>query len=224
MALLTTEIRDIAVYGAGGFGGEVVCLINAINSHGTLWNFIGFFDDGIEAGTKVNFGTVIGNIDDLNRINKPLSVVLSIGSPSIVARIVSKIVNQYIDFPNLIAPDLVFMDKKSFSMGKGNLFMFQSLVSCNVTIGNFNLFNVGIGLGHGSSMGSFNSFMSYSKISGEVEIGDRNYFGISSVVLQRIRIGNDNTIGANSVLMRNAKDKATYFGNPAKEIPKPKMN
>lgn len=38
-------MRDIAIYGAGGFGKEVACLLNRINEVNHQWNLIGFFDD-----------------------------------------------------------------------------------------------------------------------------------------------------------------------------------
>jgi sugar O-acyltransferase (sialic acid O-acetyltransferase NeuD family) len=216
-------MKNIAVYGAGGFGKEVACLINAINEIEPRWNFIGFFDDGKPKGYINEFGSVLGDMEDLNAYDESLAIVMSIGSPSIITKLVSEINNTNVYFPNLIAPDLIFLDKTSFSMGKGNLFMFQSLVSCNVSIGDFNLFNCGVSLGHEVSMGSFNCMMSYVKISGEVSIGNTNFFGVSSVVLQGIKIGNNTTIGTNSVIMRKTKDYLTYLGNPAVEIFKPKM-
>lgn len=41
------DLKDIAVYGAGGFGREIACLIRLINEslEEPKWNFIGFFDD-----------------------------------------------------------------------------------------------------------------------------------------------------------------------------------
>ncbi len=217
-------MKDIAIYGAGGFGSEVACLINKINRVKAQWNLIGFFDDGKSKGAETTHGKILGGLEELNAFNKPLAIVMSIGIPTTVAKIISNIKNEYINFPNLLAPDLFFLDESSFSMGKGNLFMFQSLVSCNVSIGDFNLFNTGISLGHGTIMGSYNSMMSYVKISGEVNIGNTNYFGVCSVVLQNIQIGNNTTIGTNSVLMRKTKDSTTYFGNPAVEILKPNIN
>ena len=40
-------MKDIAIYGAGGLGREVACLIRMINESKEIpeWNFIGFFDD-----------------------------------------------------------------------------------------------------------------------------------------------------------------------------------
>ena len=38
-------MKDIAIFGAGGFGREVACLIKRINEKEPTWRFIGFFDD-----------------------------------------------------------------------------------------------------------------------------------------------------------------------------------
>ena len=40
-------MKDIAIYGAGGFGREVACLLRRINEQAPKWNLIGFFDDDI---------------------------------------------------------------------------------------------------------------------------------------------------------------------------------
>jgi sugar O-acyltransferase (sialic acid O-acetyltransferase NeuD family) len=216
-------MTDIAIYGAGDFGKEVACLLNTINRVEPKWNLIGFFDDGKTKGAKNEFGIVLGGIEDLNAYNKPLAIVFSIGTPSTIESIVAKINNTNVDFPNIVAPDLFFLDAPSFSIGKGNLIMVQSLISYNVKIGDFNLFNCGVSLGHEVTMGSYNTMMSYVKISGAVKIGNANFFGVCSVVLQEIQIGNYTTIGTNSVIMRKTKDHTTYFGNPASVILKPKL-
>ena len=39
-------MKDIAIYGFGGFGREVACVIQAINEIEPTWNLVGFFDDG----------------------------------------------------------------------------------------------------------------------------------------------------------------------------------
>jgi acetyltransferase-like isoleucine patch superfamily enzyme len=130
-------------------------------------------------------------------------------------KIVSKINNPQIDFPNIFSPDTIFLDKENISFGRGNLICSRCLFSCNVHIGDFNTFNGFITIGHDTNIGSFNSLMPAVRISGEVSIGERNFFGVSSVVLQRIKIGNDTVIGANSTILRKTKDGNTYVGNPA---------
>lgn len=212
-------MKDIAIYGAGGFGREIFCLLKRINEESEpTWNIIGFFDDGLPVGESNEYGGVLGNIDTLNQWDSPLSVVFAIGSPKVVNFLYNKINNQNIDFPNICAPDLLFLDKTNVRMGIGNVLCSRCLISCNVEIGNFNIFNGYIAIGHDTAIGDFNSVMPAVKISGGVRIGNRNLLGVNSVILQYKAIGNDTTIGASSVVLRNTKDGFTYVGNPARKI------
>lgn len=208
-------MKDIAIYGAGGFGREVACLINIINQQEKIWNFIGFFDDGKVIGNENEYGKILGGIKELNDWQKPLSIAIAIGSPNIIQTIVSKINNSNINYPNIIAPDTKWLDQANTSMGKGNIICSNCWISCNVYIGNFNIFNGSITIGHDANIGNYNALMPAVRISGEVIIGEKNFFGVSSIVLQQIKIGNNIVLGANSVLIRKPKDNSTYVGNPA---------
>ena len=208
-------MKDIAIYGAGGYGREVACLINAINGVKKEWNFIGFFDDGLPVGYKNDYGTIIGGISELNHFPHKLSIAMAIAHSATLESIVKKISNLKIEFPNIIAPDILFFDKNTVLMGHGNIIGFKSLISCNVRIGNFNRLNIDIIIGHDVAIGNFNMFNPSSRISGEVTVGNCNFFGVSSIVLQQKQIGNYTTVGANSVIIKRTKDNATYIGNPA---------
>ena len=211
-------MNKIAIYGAGGFGREVACLINLINEKSREWEIIGFFDDGIEKGTKNEYGVVLGGINEVNEYPEELAIVIAIASPRIVEKIVGNITSPKIYFPNIIAPDVIFIDENNIKIGKGNIITFGCIFSCNVNIGNFNIFNWAVTLGHDTYISNYNSFMPDVKISGEVTIGDRNFFGVNSTVLQQIKIGNDTKIGASSLILRKTKDGMTYVGNPASII------
>lgn len=212
-------MKDIAIYGAGGFGKEVACILNKINEIKSIWNFIGFFDDGIPKGTPIShFGNVLGTVEALNRWEAPISVVFAIGSSKILAQLVKKIDNINVEYPNIIHPEVFFADKKSMKMGIGNVIVRGCTFSCDVEIGNFNQFNSLSALAHDVKIGDFNVFMPLTRISGGTIIGHQNFFGIGSVVLQNIKIGNNTRIGAGSYVIRNTKDDSTYFGNPAKKL------
>ena len=208
-------MKKIAIIGAGGFGREVACLINAINEESKDWDFIGFFDDVKDIGYENEYGKVLGRIKDLNSYPESLAVVIAIAKPSAIEVIVKSITSPNIYFPNLIAPDIISFDKNNMSLGQGNIIGFGCSISCNIHIGNFNIFNCFISIGHDTKIGDYNAVMPSTKISGDITIGDRNFFGASSVILEKLTIGNDTTIGANSLIFRNTKDKNTYIGNPA---------
>ena len=208
-------MKKIAIIGAGGFGREVVCLINAINEKSKEWDFIGFFDDVKDIGYENEYGKVLGRIKDLNSYPESLAVVVAIAKPSAIEVIVKNISSPNIYFPNLIAPDIILLDKKNISLGQGNIISFGGIISCNVHIGNFNILNFSVSIGHDTHMGNYNTVMPNARISGNIKIGDRNFLGVSSTILEKFTIGSDTIIGAGSLVLRNTKDGHTYFGNPA---------
>ena len=208
-------MEDIAIYGAGGLGREIACLIKKINKEEARWNFIGFFDDGKEPHSWNEYGEVMGGIDVLNAWNRRLNVVIAIGTPGVIRKVADRILNENVSFPNLLW-GLSLSDEDSLSMGKGNIVTGNTVFSCNVKVGDFNLFNGRVVLGHDVSVGSYNVFMPAVRVSGEVEIGDENLFGVGSIILQQLRIGTGVRLGAGSVLMRKPKDGSLYIGNPAK--------
>lgn len=211
-------MKKIAVYGAGGLGREIACIIRELNEIDSKWDFVGFFDDGIAKGSTNEFGKILGGMDELNSWNEDLSIVIGVGNSQTVRKIVENIKNEMISFPNIIAPDVKFLDKNSCKIGIGNFFNFRGSVSCGVRIGNFNTFGGFSSLGHDCLVGDFNTIMPAVQLCGYVEVGCDNFFGVNSVVLQTRRVGNGITLGAGSILMKDAEDNKTYFGNPARQL------
>ena len=212
-------VKDIAIYGAGGFGREVACLINRINEVEPTWNLVGFFDDNPDKKDQPisHFGKCFGGIDALNAWPTELAVAMAIGSSVVVKKVVDKIDNGNISFPNLIDKSFYLADPETFSIGKGNIIMGPGAATCDIIINDFNVLNGSVVLGHDVKIDSFNTLMPAVRISGEVKIGECNFFGVGSIVLQQIKIGNNIRLGAGSVLMTKPKDGLLYMGNPAKK-------
>ena len=157
-------MKDIVIYGAGGFGREIACLLKRINSKTPTWNLMGFIDDGLEIGAENEYGKVLGGVEYLNATASPINVVMSIGKPQTVKVIIEKIKNPLVEFPNIIAPDVIFMDADNLTMGKGNVFCSGCLVSCNAKIGDFNSFNDFVSIGHDTVIGNYNAFMTATRV------------------------------------------------------------
>ncbi len=211
-------MRDIVIYGAGGFGREIACLLKRINGVNLQWNLVGFIDDGLSPGESNEYGVVLGGKDYLNASKTPLSVAMAIGKPQSVKKIIESVSNPFVDFPNLMAPDVIFLDKDNVSLGRGNIFCSGCLVSCNTHIGDFNSFNDYVSIGHDTTIGNYNAFMTATRVSGIVTIGDCNFFGVNSCMVQGVRIGSNTTVAAGSAIMRRTKDGYTYIGIPASAL------
>jgi sugar O-acyltransferase (sialic acid O-acetyltransferase NeuD family) len=216
MATTKNKMKDIAIYGFGGFGREIASIIQSINKISPTWNIKGFFDDSVALGASNKYGAVIGYLHTLNQYPKPLNVVMAIASPKILEMLIPKITNPNITFPNIIAPGVLYFDEETFTIGEGNVIGHGCRFSIDVEIGNFNLINGMVSFGHDVKVGNYNIFQPETRISGETTIGSANFFGVRSLVLQGIKIGNNTRIGTGSVIMRKTKNGMLYFGNPAK--------
>lgn len=215
---MSERLKNIAIYGAGGFGREVSCLIEEINKVVPTWNFVGFFDNRYKKGDVIDRGPIAGTIEDLNSITEPLSIVICNGQPEKREIMRNEITSNLVNFPNIVHPDTYFSDPKLFSMGCGNIITKDCNFSIAIKLGDFNVFNGDFSMGHDCTVGNYNSFMPSVRISGNVTINDYNYFGVSSTVIQGLKIGNNVRLGANSALIRNPKDNNLYIGVPAKKF------
>lgn len=211
-------MKDILIYGFGGFGHEVACLIDHINRVKPTWNVLGYIDDGVEAGTECKYGRVLGNCDTLNAWDKPVAVVIAIGSTKYLEIVSKKITNPNVEFPNIIAPNVFYFDKESVSMGKGNIVTFGCRFSCNIHLGDFNILNGNISFGHDVTIGSYNVLFPETRISGQSVVGNGNFFGARCFVAQCLSVGNNSRFGAGCYVLRKTKDGSLYMGNPAKRI------
>ena len=208
-------MKDVAIYGAGGFGRELACLINLQNKVKPTWNLIGFFDDNPALKGKSNeYGKILGGKEVLNFWDKPLCVLMAIGLGSTVKKVVEGIHNSHVEFPNFFY-QATFSDENNVKFGKGNLII-GTHFSCAVSLGDFNMMNGGVVFGHDVIIGNYNTFMPGVRVSGEVKVGDECFFGVGSIVLQQLKIGDHVKLGAGSVMMTKPKDGGTYIGNPAK--------
>lgn len=212
------SMKDIAIFGAGGYGKEVACTIRDINeAKKGDWNIVGFFDDGKPKGMDVShYGKVLGGMDELNAYAKELAIAIAIGSPKSLRKVRQRITNPNVTFPNIIAPNFGIADKEAFSIGEGNIIGGGCWASCDVSIGSYNILNADIVIGHDAQIGNYNVLMPDIRVSGEVSIGDGNLLGVGSIILQQIQIGDGVHLGAGAVLLTKPKNNSTYIGNPAK--------
>ncbi|WLD24705.1 acetyltransferase [Flavobacterium dauae] len=211
-------MRNIAIFGAGGFGREVKTIIDAINKiNKDTYNFIGFYDDGIEKGTIVNGYPILGGVKEINQVEVDLSLVVSIGDPKIKKIILSKITNSNISFPTIIHPN-TSISNDDVQIGKGSIVCEGTIITCNIRIGEFVIFNLMCTVGHDVTIDDYCAFMPSVNISGEVHIQNSVYVGTGAKIINLLNIGENTVIGAGSVVSKPLPANCTAVGVPAKPI------
>ena len=211
-------MKDIAIYGAGGFGREVLALIKDINKVQPTWNFIGFFDDGRNIGDTINGFSVLGNIESLNNWETPLSVVVAIGTPRVKQVVVDRICNDKVDFPTIIHPSVIIGDSDFVSIGKGCIICAANILTTNIEIKDFVIINLACTIGHDTVINDYAAFMPSCNVSGEVVIEKGVYCGTGVKIINQVSIGEYSIIGAGAVVAKNQPGHATIVGVPAKVI------
>jgi len=208
-------MREIAIYGAGGLGKEVLELIIQINGTSPVWKVVGFFDDFLIPGTLVNGISVIGGLESLQKSNF-INVVVAIGSPEARANLIGML-SEKKTMPNLIHPTVSF-PKDNISIGYGAIIAANVFLSVNVKMGNGILLNVGCSIGHDVVIGDYCTINPGCRISGSVRLGDCVFAGVGSILNNNISIVNNVKIGAGAVVLKSVEKKSTVFGNPARVV------
>ena len=211
-------MKDIAIFGIGGFGREVLALIKDINKVEPTWNMIGFFDDGYEKGIMVNGYPNLGKAEDLNLWEKPINIAVAIGSPVIKKRVLDKIINPLVDYPTLIHPSVWIGDRNYVEIGRGGIICVGVMITTNVVIKDFVILNLQCTVGHDVVINDYAAFMPSCNISGEVSIEAGVYCGTGVKIINRIEVGAYATVGAGAVVTRTLPGYCTAVGVPAKVI------
>ena len=211
-------MKKIAVFGAGGFGREVHDMIEQINSVKSIYEFIGFFDDGVEKGVIINDYPVLGGINDLNQYETPLCVALAIGNPEIKRKVFEKISNPNVIFPTLIHPNVFIGNMKHNKIGNGCIICAGNIITVNIVIEDFVILNLSCTVGHDTTIGRFCSFMPTVNISGEINIGECVYVGTGAKIINQLTIGMNSVIGSGAVVTSDLPTNCTAVGVPAKVI------
>ena len=211
-------MENLAIYGVGGFGREVQALILSINNIHATYNVIGFFDDGHPKGEIINGIPTLGSIDDLNKWNDRLCVVIAVGNPFTKKSIIKKITNPKIIFPTLIHPNVWIGDERFVKIGKGCIICAGNMITTNIVINDFVILNLGCTVGHDSVIGKYSAFMPSVNISGEVNIGNLVYVGTGVKIINQLEIGEGTIIGAGAVVTKTLPSNCTVVGVPAKVI------
>ncbi|MEO5600478.1 MAG: acetyltransferase, partial [Cyclobacteriaceae bacterium] len=195
-------IRDLAIYGAGGLGREIAEMVGQINADKKQWNVLGFFDDGKIAGEVVDGLPVMGGVNEVNHFKNSLSVIVAIADSFVRKAVVSKVVNDRIDFPVLFHPG-ANTGSSSNKIAKGCIITAGCILTTGITLHDFVIVNLSTTIGHDVNIGEFSSLMPSVNISGNVKISKHVFIGTGATILQGLKVGEGAVIGAGAVVTKD---------------------
>jgi sugar O-acyltransferase (sialic acid O-acetyltransferase NeuD family) len=141
-------------------------------------------------------------IDDLANVQDKTNVVLAIGTPDVKKRIIQKLIYRNLSFPTLIHPSVI-IGNESIAIGRGCIICASNIITCNIEIKDFVIFNLMCTVGHDTIINSFSSFMPSVNISGEVIKNEVVYLGTGAKIINQVEIGKQTIIGAGAVVSKS---------------------
>lgn len=210
--------KPLVIFGAGGFGREVLQILRDINlaTPGT-WNPIGFIVDA-EYNTQpfVQGLPVLGNVEWLRK-NKETQVVIAVGSSIARCRIATKIINECDNsFATLVHPKAWLGEY--VHVGCGSVICAGALITTDIHIGKHVHINIGSTIGHDAVLNDFVTLNPSVNISGNVTLQKGVDVGTGSVVIPHTHVGSWAIIGAGSTVIKSLDDNVTAVGVPARVI------
>ncbi|MCL2227335.1 MAG: acetyltransferase [Oscillospiraceae bacterium] len=212
------QIKDLVLVGASGFGREVLWQLSQSSYCKNRYNIIGFVDDAPNLqGKEINGAPVLGDTLWLLGAKKSVCAVICVGNSisrkAIYDRLKS---NLLIEFPTVFAEDVRYSEFVEF--GQGCIICLSSILTTNITLGDFVVVNWDCTIGHDCKLDDFTTLYPSVNVSGNVCIGSCCEIGTGTNIIQGKTIGYNAIIGAGSVVVRDIPPNCTAVGVPAAPI------
>lgn len=211
----------VGVYGASGFGKEVMPIIRQQYQDLKQENFI-FIDDSYD-GLDLNGYKVLTYDTFLQKQAGKKGVVIAIANSLVREKLVEKLNNDNIQHLNISANNVVKLDH--IEMAEGSILCPFVCLTSNIKIGKFFHANLYSYIGHDCVIGDYVTFAPAVKCNGNVHIEDHAYIGTGAIIKQGtpnkpLVIGKGAVVGMGAVVTKSVPAGVTVVGNPAKPLGK----
>ncbi|OLU33081.1 acetyltransferase [Pseudomonas sp. PA27(2017)] len=211
-----------AVYGAGGFGREMMYVARQqLRAQGVSPDQVIFVDDAVKENQLINGQRSMPATDFLALQSVQRHAVLAIANSEIRERLALRCVEHGIKLWSLCAETALIMD--GVEIGEGAILAPFVNLTANIRIGKQFHANSYSYVMHDCVIGDFVTFAPGVKCNGNVVIEDHAYIGAGAVIKQGVPgkprvIGRGAVIGMGAVVTRDVAPGVTVVGNPARPM------
>lgn len=209
-------MKKLIIIGAGGFGREVLVWSRQIPQHARDWELFGFIDDNPKAldGFQIDL-KIIGAVTDFEP-QEDFLFTCAIGDPKIKMNICESLRRKGALFTNIIHPTAIV--GANCRLGTGIILCPRSILTTNVTVGDFVTINLHSTVGHDATLEAGCTLSGHCSINGAAYLEEGVFMGSHVVVLPSVRIAQYTKVGACSNVLKHVKKTCVVYGNPARQI------
>jgi sugar O-acyltransferase (sialic acid O-acetyltransferase NeuD family) len=214
-------LKPVIVVGAGGFGREVLDVLESINEGSARGQFdiLGVIDDSPSNASLSRLADRgyrhLGRLHDWLERGTAALYVTAIGNPAVRKKICTVIASAANLEPlTVVHPSAIIGSQ--VCIGEGTVVCAGVNVSTNVSVGDYVHLNPGAIIGHDTTLSDFVSINPGAIVSGDVTVEKETLIGAGAIVLQGLTIGAGSTVGAGGVVTRNVGTNLVVKGVPAR--------
>ncbi|ASC55896.1 acetyltransferase [Vibrio vulnificus] len=207
----------VGVYGASGFGREVMPIVK--QQIGSEASFV-FIDDGAQ-DKELNGVSILKFEQFLQEDYDSKEVVIAIADSKIREKLAEKLCLNNIKQLNIFAANSMILDANE--IGEGAILCPFTMITSNAKIGKGFHANIYSYVAHDCVIGDYVTFAPNVMCNGNVHVHDHAYIGTGAVIKQGtpnkpLIIGEGAVVGMGAVVTKSVKAGDVVFGVPAKSI------
>lgn len=207
----------IGIYGASGFGKEVMPLVRQQYPQISQDNFV-YIDDGSNL-EHLNEYKVLNYQQFLQHPATQKAVTIAIANSQVREILAAKLEQDNLNIINVIANNALQFD--NIIIGKGSIICSFVHFTSNIKIGRSFHANIYSYIAHDCLIGDYVTFAPRVSCNGNVHIHDHAYIGTGAVIRQGtpdkpLIIGKGAIVGMGAVVTKDVPAGFTVVGNPAK--------
>lgn len=209
----------IGIYGASGFGKEVMPLVRQHYSQLNQDNIV-FIDDGGRL-EQLDGYKVLSYQQFMQHTATQKAVTIAIADSQVREKLNAKLVQDNIEIINVVANNALQYD--NITMGEGSIICGFVHLTSNIKIGKGFHANIYSYIAHDCVIGDFVTFAPRVSCNGNVHIEDHAYIGTGAVLRQGtpdkpLIIGKGAIVGMGAVVTKDVPAGVTVVGNPARPL------